>query len=76
MVPTWWQLYSQEEDIEYYTTNSNHLCRVTIATYVGQSCPLMASITGRFFGKKEQVLDKYGANLVAATLPGGGHRVL
>jgi len=27
-----------------------------------------------FFGKKGSVLDEFGANLAASTLPGGGHR--
>ena len=36
----------------------------------------MSPVTGRFLGKKGQVIDKYSDNLAAATLPGGGHRVL
>ena len=31
---------------------------------------------GRYFGHKATILDKYGANLAAAPLPGQGHRVL
>ena len=50
--------------------------QVAIATYLEQPCPLMAVIQGRFFGKKGQVIDKYSANLAAAILPGGGHRIL
>ena len=31
---------------------------------------------GQYFGKKGQVLDRYGANLAAAALLGHGHIVL
>ena len=51
--------------------------QVAMGTYLGQPCHLMAPDTGRFFGKKGQVLlDRYGANLAAATLSGGGHRII
>ena len=36
----------------------------------------MAPLVGRYFGKKGAQLDKYGANLGAAALPGTGHRIL
>ena len=48
--------------------------QVALSTYVGQPCPLMAPVVGRFFGNNGQKLDKYGANLAAAVLPGRGHR--
>jgi hypothetical protein len=47
--------------------------QVGIATYLGQPCPLMAPVTGRYFGKCGKQLDWYGANLAAASLPGQGH---
>ena len=46
----------------------------TFTTYLGLPCPIMAPVVRRFFGKKEVRLDRYGANLVAAALPGQGHR--
>ena len=33
----------------------------------------MAAVQGRFFVKKGQVTDKYGTNLAADVVPGGGH---
>jgi len=50
--------------------------QVTMAKYLGQPCPAMALVVGSFFGKQGTRLDKYGANLAAASLPGQGHRVL
>ena len=50
--------------------------QVATASYLGQACPLMAPVVGRYFGKKGQKLDKYGANLAAASLPGQGHKTL
>jgi hypothetical protein len=50
--------------------------QVGIATYLGQPCPLMAPVTGRYFGKCGKQLDRYGANLAASSLPGHGHRNL
>jgi hypothetical protein len=46
------------------------------ATYHRQPCPLMAPVTGRYFGKRDEQLDRYGANLAAASLPGHGHHSL
>ena len=40
------------------------------------SLPSDASLAGRYFGKKGQVLDKYGAHLAAAALPSHGYSVL
>ena len=61
-----------------YTRTRDPIFRVAIATYIGQPCPLtMQPVVGRFFGKKEQQLDKYGADLTAASLSGQqGHSVL
>ena len=50
--------------------------QIAITNYLGQPCPLMAPVVGRFFGKNGAVLDKYGANLAAASLPGQGHRTM
>ena len=50
--------------------------QVAWTTYLGQACPLMAPVVGRYFGKNGDVLDKYGANLASAALPGACHRVL
>jgi len=49
---------------------------VAFATYLGQACPAVAPLVGRYFGKKGTVLDEFGANLAAASLPGQGHRRL
>ena len=48
--------------------------QVAFATYLGLKCPIMAPLAGRSFGKKGVRLDRYGANLAAAALPGQGHR--
>jgi len=48
--------------------------QVAFVTYLGLPCPIMAPLAGRFFGKKGVRLDRYGANLAAAALPGQGHR--
>ena len=50
--------------------------QVAVATSLGQPCPLMAPLVGRFFGKAGSQLDEHGANLAAAPLPGYGWRVL
>ena len=56
---------------------SNPTFQVAVSAYVRQEpCPLMAPLVGRFFGKKGEKLDKCGANLSFAALPGKGHRVL
>ncbi len=47
--------------------------QVGIATYLGQPCPLMAPVTGCYFGKCGKELNQYGANLAASSLPGHGH---
>jgi hypothetical protein len=48
--------------------------QVGIATYLGQPCPLMALVTGHYFGKcGNKQLDWYGANLAAASLHGHRH---
>ena len=48
--------------------------QMAITTYLGLPCPIMMPLVGRFFGKKGSVVDDFGANLAASTLPGGGHR--
>ena len=50
--------------------------QVVMTTYLGQPCPIMAPFVGRYFGKRATALDRYGANLSAASLPGQGSRVL
>ena len=50
--------------------------QVGIEAYVGVACPVVAPMVGRFFGKKGEKLDKFGANLGAISLPGQGHRVV
>ena len=47
--------------------------QVAVTIYFGQACLLITPLIGRYFGKKGQVLDKYGANLAVASLPGHGH---
>ena len=48
----------------------DNIFQVAIATFLGQACPVMAPLVGRFFGKSGQRLDKFGVNLGTATLPG------
>jgi hypothetical protein len=55
--------YTEDEDFQ-----------VGIATYLLQPCPLMAPVTGHYFGKLGEQLDWYGTNLAAVSLPGHGHR--
>jgi len=50
--------------------------QVAMTTYLGQPCPLMTPLVGRFFGKKGTHLDQYGANLASAALHDQGHRAL
>ena len=50
--------------------------QVAMTTYLGQPCPIIAPLVGRYLGKKGATVDKYGVNLAAATLPGQGHSVL
>ena len=49
--------------------------QVAVTTYLGQPYPIMAPVEGRYFGKKGSQVDRYGANLAVASLPGQGHRV-
>ena len=49
---------------------------VIIATFLGQPCPAVAPVVGRFFGKNGTRVDRYGADLASASLPGQSHRVL
>jgi hypothetical protein len=48
--------------------------RSIVATYLGQPDPNLASLVGRYFGKKGKQLDDHGANLASESLPGGGFR--
>ena len=50
--------------------------QVAMTTYLGQPCPMVAPLVGRYFGKNGDVVDKYGANLASAALPGQGHSAL
>ena len=54
----------------------DNVFQVVLTTYLGQPCPMMAPLVGRFFGKSGEKVDKYGANLAAAALPGQGHSAL
>ena len=54
----------------------DNIFQVAVASYLGQPCPMMAPFVGRFFGSNGEQVDKYGANLAAASLPGEGHSTL
>ena len=41
--------------------------QVALATYLGQPFPMIAPLVRQYFRKRDQVLDKDGANLAAAT---------
>ena len=43
---------------------------------LGQACPIIAPMVGRYFGRNRKRLDTYEINLSADTLPGRGHRSL
>ena len=66
-------LHSPPDHVGYM---ENETLRMGFARYLGQPCPVMAPMVGRYFGKTGQQLDKYGRNLAAANLPGQGHRTL
>ena len=66
-------LHSPPDHIGYM---ENETLRMGFARYLGQPCPVMAPMVGRFFGNAGQKLDKYGRNLAAANLPGQGFRTL
>ena len=66
-------LHSAPDELGYI---KDPIFQVSVATYLGQPCPLMQPVVGRFFGKKGDQLDKYGANLAAASLPGQEHSAL
>jgi len=66
-------LHSQPDHVGYM---ENETLRMGFARYLGQPCPVIASMVGRYFGQRGQQIDKYGRNLAAASLPGQGHRAL
>ena len=49
---------------------------VMFTTYLGQPCPAIAPVVGRFFGHNGTRVNAYGANLAATSLPGRGWSVL
>jgi hypothetical protein len=55
------------------SSGSNEVFQVGIATYLGQPCPLMALVTGRYFEKRGKQFNWYGMNFAAASLPGHKH---
>ena len=66
-------LHSPPDHVGYM---ENETLRMGFARYLGQPCPIIAPLVGRYFGQRGQLLDKYGRNLAAAALPGQGHRAL
>ena len=50
--------------------------QVVMATYLGQPCPAITRVVGRFFGSKRARVDQYRANLTEAALLGQRHSVL
>jgi hypothetical protein len=44
-----------------------------MTTYLGQPCPIIAPLIGRYFENGVVEVDKCGSNLVAALLLGQGH---
>ena len=71
MSSTW--LHSPPNHFRYI---EDPVFQVIIATFLGQPCPEILPVVGRFFGKNGAQVDTYGANLAVASLPGQGHRVL
>ena len=72
-LPTIVFLHSPPDHVGYM---ENETLRMGFARYLGQPCPIIAPLVGRYFGQRGQLLDKYGRNLAAAALPGQGHRAL
>ena len=65
-------LLSPPDQFGYF---EDRIFQLTFATYLGLPCPMMAPVVGRYFEKNGVQLDKYGANLALAMLPGQGHRI-
>ena len=65
-------LQSPPDAIEYM---GSKVFQVTMTTYLGQPCPIIAPLVGRHFRKKDTKANRYGSNLAAAALPGQGHGV-
>ena len=61
---------------DHFGLSEDHIFQVVVTTSLGQPCPLIAPVTGRYLIKKGQVLDRYGANLAAVSLPGQGYSAL
>lgn len=53
----------------YSQYSKSHKQLQQIATDVGQHCPLMAPVVGRYFGRRGYRLDKYGATPESAPPP-------
>ena len=58
-------LQSPPDSIGYMGDN---IFQIAMTTYLGQPCPIMAPVVGRYFGKKGAQVDRYGANLAAVSL--------
>ena len=56
-------LHSPPDHVGYM---ENETLRMGFARYLGQPCPVIAQMVGRYFGQRGQQLDKYGRNLAAA----------
>ena len=63
-------LHSPPDHVGYMGNEPFHM---GFARYLGQACPIIALMVGRYFGRNGNRLDKYGMNLSADTLPGHGH---
>ena len=61
---------------DHFVVIENNLFREVFVTHLGQASPAIHSYVGGFFGKRGERVDKYGANLASAALPGNGFRLL
>lgn len=47
-----------------------------ITVYLGQPCPLVSPLAGRYFGRHGTIINEYGANISSAPLPGQRWRTI
>ena len=50
--------------------------QIAVTVYPLQPCLIIVPLVGRYFGRKGATVNRYGANLAAAALPGQEHSML
>ena len=62
--------------LDHFGYTKDPVFQIIMSSYLGQPCPAITPVFGRFFGNKGETVNRYRVNLAAAALPGQGHRVL